>query len=67
MLAYLRIQLFFPPLTTRKIILDKNSKHCLCHDTGSDSYEIGLTGGYPPCPPLQSKITTCPAGIFTLL
>ena len=27
MLAYLRIQLFFPPLTTRKIILNKNSYH----------------------------------------
>lgn len=49
-LAYLRIQLFFPPLTTRKIILDKNSKHCLCSHTGPNSYGIGLTGGLPLIP-----------------
>ncbi len=55
MLAYLRIQLFFPPLTTRKIILDKTSKHCLCSHTGSDSCGIGLAGGYPPDPLCNQK------------
>lgn len=58
MLAYL-LPIILSPLTTERIILDKNSKHCLCHDIGTVSSSFRLKKpacrGISPWPPYPRK------------